>query len=149
MGKAAQAKGCVVGFDLAHAVGNVVLHLHDWGVDFACWCSYKYLNSGAGGLSGAFIHEDRAKDTPPLLTGWWGHRFKSRFQMTNEMDKSYGVSAFRVCNPPIMCVGPLQASLELFDKATMDGLRAKSLMLTGYLEFLVKHYYAKETGADP
>jgi len=147
--KAAKAKGCVVGFDLAHAVGNAVLHLHDWGVDFACWCSYKYLNSGAGGLAGAFIHEDRAKDTPPALTGWWSHKFNTRFQMTNEMDASYGVSAYRISNPPIMLIGPLQASLELFGKATMTRLRAKSLLLTGYLEILVKHYYSKDKGSDP
>ncbi|XP_023577190.1 kynureninase isoform X2 [Octodon degus] len=83
--KAGQAKGCFVGFDLAHAVGNVELHLHDWGVDFACWCSYKYLNSGAGGIAGAFIHEKHANTVKPALVGWFGHELSTRFQMDNNL----------------------------------------------------------------
>jgi kynureninase len=142
---AAKAKGCVVGFDLAHAVGNAELHLHDWGVDFACWCSYKYLNSGAGGLAGAFIHNDRAKDTPPALTGWWGHRFSTRFEMSNEMEFSPGVSAYRLSNPPMLLVSPLLASLEVFMKTDMAALRSKSRLLTGYLEYLILQQYP----ADP
>merc|ERR1712003_368474 len=105
--------------------------------------SYKYLNSGAGGLAGAFVHENRAQDTPPALTGWWSHHFPTRFQMTNVMERSEGVSAFRISNPPMLLVGPLQACLEIFGRANIEKLRAKSCMLTAYLEFLMNHYYSK------
>lgn len=143
--RAGQAKGCFVGFDLAHAVGNVELHLHDWGVDFACWCSYKYLNSGAGGLAGAFVHEKHAYRIKPALVGWFGHELSSRFKMDNKLQLSPGVSGFRISNPPILLVCSLQASLEIFKQATMKALRRKSILLTGYLEYLIKHYYNKDT----
>uniref|UniRef100_A0A8D1HPZ5 Kynureninase n=1 Tax=Sus scrofa TaxID=9823 RepID=A0A8D1HPZ5_PIG len=123
--KAGQAKGCFVGFDLAHAVGNVELYLHDWGVDFACWCSYKYLNSGAGGLAGAFVHEKHAYTIKPL-------------QLIP------GVTGFRISNPPILLVCPLHASLEIFKQATMKALRRKSILLTGYLEYMIKQYYSQD-----
>ncbi|XP_076159536.1 kynureninase [Alosa pseudoharengus] len=141
--KAGQAKGCYVGFDCAHAAGNVDLRLHDWGVDFACWCSYKYVNSGAGGLAGAYIHERHAHTIKPALTGWWGHNLKTRFQMDNQMDLIPGIGGFRLSNQPVLLVCPLQASLEVFNMTNMKALRRKSRLLTGYLEYLIKHYYSK------
>ncbi|NXG42892.1 KYNU Kynureninase, partial [Psilopogon haemacephalus] len=142
--KAGQKKGCFVGFDLAHAVGNVELSLHDWGVDFACWCSYKYLNSGAGGLAGAFIHEKHSRSIKPVLTGWWGHEFKTRFLMDNKMQLTEGINGFRLSNPPILLACALQASLEVFGQTSMKALRRKSILLTGYLEYLIKHYYSQD-----
>ncbi|KAM6396297.1 kynureninase isoform 2-T2 [Pluvialis apricaria] len=142
--KAGQEKGCFVGFDLAHAVGNVELHLHDWGVDFACWCSYKYLNSGAGGLAGAYIHEKHSQNIKPALIGWWGHEFKTRFLMENKLQLSEGINGFRLSNPPILLVCALQASLEVFGQTTMKALRRKSILLTSYLEYLIKHYYNED-----
>ncbi|XP_070587559.1 kynureninase [Erythrolamprus reginae] len=142
--KAGQAKGCFVGFDLAHAVGNVELHLHEWGVDFACWCSYKYLNSGAGGLAGAYIHLKHSKTMKPALIGWWGHDSKTRFLMENKLQLSPGVNGFRLSNPSILLVCALHASLEIFAQTTMKCLRKKSMLLTGYLEYLISHYYSKD-----
>ncbi|XP_054632758.1 kynureninase isoform X3 [Dunckerocampus dactyliophorus] len=142
--EAAQKKGCLVGFDLAHAAGNVELKLHDWGVDFACWCSYKYLNSGAGGLAGAFIHKKHQHTIKPALTGWWGHDLRTRFQMNNVLALQRGVSGFRLSNQPILLVCPLQASLEVFNVTSMRALRRKSVLLTGYLEYLISHYYAED-----
>uniref|UniRef100_A0A6I8NLP3 Kynureninase n=1 Tax=Ornithorhynchus anatinus TaxID=9258 RepID=A0A6I8NLP3_ORNAN len=142
--KAGQAKGCFVGFDLAHAVGNVELRLHDWGVDFACWCSYKYLNSGAGGLAGAFIHEKHARTVKPALVGWFGHDLETRFKMENKLQLTPGVNGFRISNPPMLLVSALHASLEVFNQTTMSALRKKSILLTGYLEYLIKHYYGKD-----
>ncbi|XP_067229209.1 kynureninase [Chanodichthys erythropterus] len=142
--RAGHAKGCVVGFDCAHAVGNADLQLHDWNVDFACWCSYKYVNSGAGGLAGAYIHEKHAHSVRPALMGWWGHDLKTRFLMNNEMELQPGVNGFRLSNQPILLVCPLQASLEIFNKTTMKDLRRKSVLLTGYLEYLIRHYYTKD-----
>lgn len=139
--QAGHAKGCFVGFDLAHAVGNVELHLHDWDVDFACWCSYKYLNSGAGGLAGAFIHEKHAHTIKPALVGWFGHELSTRFDMDNKLQLIPGVNGFRISNPPILLVCSLHASLEIFQQATMTALRRKSILLTGYLEYLLKHYH--------
>uniref|UniRef100_A0A8D1AV99 Kynureninase n=2 Tax=Sus scrofa TaxID=9823 RepID=A0A8D1AV99_PIG len=142
--KAGQAKGCFVGFDLAHAVGNVELYLHDWGVDFACWCSYKYLNSGAGGLAGAFVHEKHAYTIKPTLVGWFGHELSTRFKMDNKLQLIPGVTGFRISNPPILLVCPLHASLEIFKQATMKALRRKSILLTGYLEYMIKQYYSQD-----
>uniref|UniRef100_A0A8D0AWF9 Kynureninase n=1 Tax=Sander lucioperca TaxID=283035 RepID=A0A8D0AWF9_SANLU len=142
--EAGQRKGCYVGFDCAHAAGNAELKLHDWGVDFACWCSYKYINSGAGGLAGAFIHEKHRDTIQPALLGWWGHDLKTRFQMNNVMELQPGVSGFRLSNQPILLVCPLQASLEVFNMTSMQALRRKSLLLTGYLEYLIQHYYSKD-----
>ncbi|KYO18057.1 kynureninase isoform X1 [Alligator mississippiensis] len=142
--KAGQEKGCFVAFDLAHAVGNVELHLHDWGVDFACWCSYKYLNSGAGGLAGAYIHRKHSQTIKPALVGWWGHDYKTRFLMENKLQLSPGINGFRLSNPPILLVCSLHASLEVFGQTTMKALRRKSILLTGYLEYLIKHHYSKD-----
>ncbi|XP_037552614.1 kynureninase [Nematolebias whitei] len=142
--EAGHKKGCFVGFDCAHAAGNVELKLHDWGVDFACWCSYKYINSGAGGLAGAFVHEKHKDTIKPTLLGWWGHDLKTRFQMTNMMELQPGVNGFRLSNQPILLVCSLQASLEVFNMTSMQALRSKSVLLTGYLEYLIKHYYAED-----
>uniref|UniRef100_A0A8V0Y9X6 Kynureninase n=1 Tax=Gallus gallus TaxID=9031 RepID=A0A8V0Y9X6_CHICK len=136
--------GCFVGFDLAHAVGNVELCLHDWGVDFACWCTYKYLNSGAGGLAAAYIHEKHSQSIQPALVGWWGHEFKTRFLMENKLQLSKGINGFRLSNPPILLVCSLQAGLEVFGQTTMKALRRKSVLLTGYLEYLIKHHYSED-----
>nr|XP_014349551.1 PREDICTED: kynureninase [Latimeria chalumnae] len=141
--KAGQAKGCFVGFDLAHAAGNAELYLHEWGVDFACWCSYKYLNSGAGGIAGAFIHEKHAKTIEPVLKGWWSHDLKTRFLMDNKLDLVPGINGFRLSNPPIFLLCSLHASLEIFAQTNMKSLRKKSVLLTGYLECLIKHYYSE------
>ncbi|XP_066289300.1 kynureninase-like [Branchiostoma lanceolatum] len=147
--KAGHSKGCVVGFDLAHAVGNAELHLHDWGVDFACWCTYKYMNSGAGGLAGAFVHENHADATDaPRFVGWWGHQMSTRFQMDNKLDLSPGVNGFRLSNPPPLLVSPLLASLDVFQKTTMADLRRKSVLLTGYLELLIKKFYPKPAAGE-
>lgn len=135
---AAREKGCKVGFDLAHAVGNAPLELHDWGCDFACWCTYKYLNAGPGNIGGAFVHE-RYKDDQSLgrLTGWWGHRQEDRFQMEHHFIPSPGAQGFMMSNPPVLCIAALRASTDVFREATMERLRAKSLRLTAYLEALV------------
>jgi len=123
-----------IGFDLAHAVGNVPLSLHDWGVDFAAWCSYKYLNAGPGGIAGCFIHERHARDRSlPRLAGWWGHDPSSRFEMPHEFDPTNSADGWQLSNPPILLVAALRASLDIFKKAGMDRLREKSLHLTGFL----------------
>ncbi|XP_067665290.1 kynureninase-like [Haliotis asinina] len=141
--KAGQAKGCYVGWDLAHAVGNVELHLHDWGVDFATWCTYKYLCSGAGGIGGAFLHKKHEKNDFPKLLGWWGHKLETRFVMDNDMDLSPGIYGYRISNPAGMLIPSLKASLELYNKATLPALRQKSLLLTGYLELLIRKRYGR------
>lgn len=132
------AKGCVVGADLAHAVGNVELNLHDDGVDFAVWCSYKYLNSGPGCIAGAFVHNKHAKSFDlPLFAGWWGHDEETRFLMGKEFSPIEGVDRWQVSNIPIMTTACLQASLAIFDEVTVPTLRKKSVQLTGFLEFLL------------
>ncbi len=136
--KAARAAGCVVGWDLAHAAGNVPLRLHDWGVDFAAWCSYKYLNSGPGALAGCFVHERNWNSGAPRFEGWWGNDPASRFKMAPRFVPALGAEAWALSNPPILSAAPLRASLEIFDAVGMDALRAKSLRLTGYLRSLVE-----------
>jgi kynureninase len=138
---AAQQHGCLVGIDLAHAVGNVPLELHEWNVDFAVWCSYKYLNAGPGAVAGAFVHERHATNRElPRLAGWWGNDPATRFRMQLEPEFVPVPSAdsWQVSNPPILSMAPLRASLAIFDEAGgMSALRAKSIRLTGYLQFLL------------
>lgn len=130
-------QGCVVGFDLAHAVGNVPLRLHDWGTDFACWCSYKYLNSGPGSLAGCFVHQRHATTDRPRFAGWWGHDKDIRFKMGPDFHPIPGAEGWQLSNPPILSMAAVKASLELFDEVGMDALRAKSLKLTGFLLYLL------------
>jgi len=136
---AGHSKGCKVGWDLAHAVGNLALKLHDWNVDFACWCSYKYLNSGPGGIGGMFIHNRFANDKELYrLAGWWGHDLKTRFEMNETSFKPIpGAFGFRLSNPHVLCTASLLASLNIFEEAGILELRKKSIILTGYLELLI------------
>lgn len=130
--------GCIVGYDLAHAAGNIPLQLHDWNVDFAVWCTYKYLNGGPAGPGGCFIHEkhETAADRP-RFEGWWGNKLESRFLMDSNIDPIIGAGGWQIsCLSPLM-VAPLSASLALFDHASLPRLREKSVKLTGYLEFLL------------
>jgi kynureninase len=149
----ANRHGCLVGFDLAHAVGNLPLQLHDSGADFAIWCSYKYLNSGPGAVGGAFVHERHARTELPRFAGWWGHDKTTRFQMGPQFVPTYGADGWQLSNPPILALTPLRVSLEIFRRAGMSNLREKSLRLTGYLEWLVQtqlnHVLDVVTPADP
>mmetsp|Transcript_10020 Transcript_10020/g.28178 ORF Transcript_10020/g.28178 Transcript_10020/m.28178 type:complete len:443 (-) Transcript_10020:74-1402(-) len=144
---AAHKVGAYAGFDLAHAVGNVPLKLHDWGADFACWCTYKYLNSGPGNIGGAFVHERHgAGEHLDRLAGWWGHKLTSRFDMDQPFEPIPGAFGWRLSNPPVLCVAALLGSLQVFQEAGgVVALRAKSEKLTGYLEFLLNTVLEKGT----
>lgn len=144
--QAAQQAGAVVGFDLAHAIGNVPLALHRDDVDFAVWCSYKYLNSGPGGIAGAFVHEKHAQNfSLPRLAGWWGHEEKVRFQMKKGFKPMPGVDGWQLSNYPVLSGAAHLAALELFGQAGIHNLRKKSIQLTGYLEYLLKSIPAYNT----
>jgi kynureninase len=133
------AAGAVVGFDLAHAVGNIVLELHSWNVDFAVWCSYKYLNSGAGSVGGLFLHQRHARNTGlPRFAGWWGHDKSTRFLMGPEFQPMPSAEGWQLSNPPILSLAAVRASLDVFaDAGFMSPLRAKSELLTAYLGYLL------------
>jgi kynureninase len=137
--EAAHSVGALAGFDLAHAAGNAVLRLHDWDVDFATWCSYKYLNSGPGNISGIFVHE-RFADRPdlPRFAGWWGHDEGSRFKMEKGFAPMYGADGWQLANTNVLALAAHQACLDIFQEAGMENLRAKSEKLTGYLEYLIR-----------
>lgn len=137
--EAGHRRGCVVGYDLAHAAGNLKLALHDDDVDFAVWCSYKYLNAGPGGIAGAFVHERHADNFDlPRFAGWWGHDKATRFLMGPNFEPIVGAEGWQLSNPPIFQLAALRASLEIFDRATMAALRARSVELTGTLDRLLR-----------
>ena len=137
--KAGHQAGAYVGFDLAHAAGNVALELHDWNIDFAVWCSYKYLNSSPGGVSGVFIHEKNATDTSlPRLAGWWGHNEERRFLMERGFQAVPNVDGWQLSNAQVLLQAAHLASLEIFAEAGMANLIAKSKQLTGFLEFVIE-----------
>ena len=139
------AKDCIVGIDLAHGAGNIQPNLHDSGVDFAAWCTYKYLNSGPGSLSGLFVHEKHAqrKDLP-RFAGWWNHNKETRFNMRQPFDVMEGAEGWQLSNPPILSMAAIKASLDIFEKVGMDVLLKKSKKLTGFFEFLI-HQIASDT----
>ncbi len=139
--KAAHSVGAYAGFDLAHTAGNIPLHLHDWQVDFAVWCSYKYLNSGPGGPSGIFVHEKHGNNPElPRFAGWWGHDEASRFEMKKGFIPMQGAAGWQLSNAQIFSFAAHKASLDIFQEAGMTALRQKSEKLTGYLEFLLNDF---------
>ena len=143
--KAGHAAGALVGFDLAHAAGNIPLKLHDGGVDFACWCSYKYLNSGPGSVAGAFVHERHLGTDLPRFAGWWGHDKDERFKMERTFKPMPTAEAWQLSNAPVFAMAPHRASLDLFDQAGMDALVAKSRRVTAFLEAVIDQV-ASDTG---
>jgi kynureninase len=147
--RAARAAGCAVGWDLAHAVGNVPVRLHEWGADFAVWCTYKYLNGGPGSVGGAFVHDRHAGD-PELvrLGGWWGNDPGSRFDMRARFAPGYGAAGWQISNPPLLAMAPLQASLALFDETGLDELRGRSRRLSAYLDEVLDDVLADRNAAD-
>ena len=135
--KLAQAKAINVGFDLAHAAGNIKLELHKWGVDFAVWCSYKYLNSGPGSVAAAFVHERHHSTNLNRFAGWWGHNKEDRFKMPDSFNPIQSAEGWQLSNPPILSLAAIRASLSIFDEVGMDKLVTKSKELTNYLLYLL------------
>jgi kynureninase len=151
---AGHARGCVVGFDMAHAAGNLALRLHDWTIDFAVWCSYKYLNGGPGAIGGCFVHERHAHNTSlPRFAGWWGHDKDSRFAMGPSFQAIGGAEGWQLSNPSILSLAALRSSMHIFEEAGIERLRAKSERLTGYLEYLLNQnrsdHFQIITPSDP
>jgi kynureninase len=133
--EAAHERGCIAAFDLAHAAGNLVLKLHEWDVDWAAWCNYKYLNAGPGAIAGCFVHERHGSSQElPRFAGWWGHDESTRFKMGPAFHPMPGADGWQLSNPSIFSMAPLRASLELFAEAGMPQLRKKSEALTAFLE---------------
>lgn len=152
--RAGHRQGCIVAFDLAHAVGNIPLQLHDWGPDFAVWCSYKYLNGGPGCVAGCFVHERHSQAWDrPRFAGWWGHDEKTRFQMGSEFHPMRGAEGWQLSNPSILGLAPLRASMEIFSEVGIERLRAKGVVVTGYMEFLLRQLTSNRfsiiTPSDP
>lgn len=144
--RAAHDIGAYAGFDLAHAAGNVRLQLHDWDVDFACWCSYKYLNSGPGGVAGAYIHERFATNPKlPRFAGWWGHTKQTRFRMEKGFEAIPTAEGWQLSNAPVLSMAAHKASLDIFDEAGMDALLAKSKLLSDYLLFILDDINSRQS----
>lgn len=136
--EAAHKAGAIAGYDLAHAAGNLAVHLHDWNVDFACWCSYKYLNSGPGSVAGIFVHERHGNNkTLPRFAGWWGNDPETRFKMEKGFVPAQGADGWQLSNAPVFSMAVHKAALDIFDEAGIENLREKSLQLTGFLEFII------------
>ena len=136
--KLAHDNNIMIGFNLAHGAGNIELKLHDWNVDFAVWCSYKYLNSGPGGIAGCFVHENHGHDANiPRFEGWWGHKKESRFKMPPTFEPIGGAETWQLSNPPIFQLASLRSSLDLFSEAGISNLQEKSRHLTSYFKFLI------------
>ena len=141
---AAHDAGATVGFNLAHAAGNVLMKLHEWNVDYACFCSYKYLNAGPGGVSGIFVHEKHANDKSiPRFAGWWGNDPDTRFKMSRTFIPSSGARSWQLSNAPVLSMAALKASLDIFSEAGLEKLRDKSEMLTGFLEHIINDINAR------
>lgn len=138
--QAAHSVGAYMGTDLAHAIGNVPLQLHDWNVDFACWCTYKYLNSGPGGVGGAFVHQKHHHSNLPRQAGWWGHAEEERFKMLPGFTPTPTAEGWQLSNAPVLSMAAHRAALALFDEAGVENLRTKSLALTGYLVFCLNQF---------
>lgn len=146
---AAHKVGANVGWDLAHGAGNIPLQLHNWNVDFACWCSYKYLNSGPGSISGAFVHEKHCNNTDLVrLAGWWGHDKETRFLMEKGFQPMKSAEAWQLSNAPVLAMAVHKVAVDLHLEAGMDRLREKSLKLTSYLEFVIETVSAKHPNSS-
>lgn len=146
--EAGHKAGAYVGWDLAHAAGNIKLELHDWDVDFAAWCSYKYMNSGPGNASGCFIHEKHHNDTSlPRFAGWWGHNKERRFKMEPTFDPVRGAEGWQISNLPILSLAPYLASVEMFDEIGMEALIVKRNKITSYLEFILQEISKEVNGS--
>lgn len=143
--EAAHSVGAYAGFDLAHAAGNVELFIHDWNIDFACWCSYKYLNSGPGGVGGVYIHEKHVSNKDlPRFAGWWGYTKETRFNMEKGFEPIPTAEGWQLSNAPILAMAAHKASLDVFDEAGIDKLRAKSKLLSGYLHFILNEINSRK-----
>jgi kynureninase len=144
--EAAQAVGAYAGFDLAHAAGNVELHLHDWNVDFACWCSYKYLNSGPGAVAGVYINEKHVTNTDlPRFAGWWGYKKETRFKMDKGFEAIPTAEGWQLSNAPVLSMAAHKASLDIFEEAGMERLHAKRKQLAAYLHFVLNDINSRQT----